>query len=199
MADLDDLWISSKSDKTVAETLHALGVVSLIWNACEYGLLPIFCAVTNIDTRLAWIIIHDLGDVATSNNIRDALATSKHSVSEKEAILYAIDLYDMNRINRNQLTHFMPIFGLDGLALFRQKGPFIWPEWFPSDLKSVRRVADELEVLCAYLSDVGEYFTKMKGTAPGPLPNRPPLPERLWKPPPPNRPKRKSPPRSSRA
>lgn len=195
MVDLADTWISSKSSKTDAETLHALGVVSLIWNACEYGLLPLFCTATNIDTRLAWIIIHDLGDIAISNKIHDALALSKHSEDEKEAILYALKLYDTNRINRNQLAHFMPIFGLDGLALFRQKGPIIWPEWFPSDLKSVRRVADELAALSNYISDVSNYFiTKMKGTAPGPLPDRPPLPERLWKPPPQGQPKPKSPP-----
>ena len=200
MANLDDIWISSKSSETDAKTLHALGSISLIWNACEYGLLALFCAATNTGARLAWIIIHDLGDVSISNKIRDALILSKNSEDKKGAILYALELYDVNRLNRNQLTHFLPLVGLDGLALFRQKGPFIWPEWFPSDLKSVRRVADELAVLANYLSDVGNYFiAKMKGTAPEPLPERPPLPERLWKPRPQGQPKRQPPPESSQA
>jgi hypothetical protein len=202
MTDLEDKWIEERGTKVDAKLLHAIGLINLIWNTCEHGLLPIFCAATKIRGQMASILIHDLGDISISNKIRDALPLSQHDQDEKDAITYALELYDINRINRNQLHHFSPDFINNALVLYRKKGPVLGKEPFPSDLKTVRRIADEVMALAIYLANLGNYFVaKMYENTLGALPNRPPLPEKLWKPAPqtPSKPPRqRQPSRASR-
>lgn len=200
MTDLDDKWVRERSGQIDAKFLHAIGLVNLVWNTCEHCLLPLFCATTKITGKMALILVHDLGDTSISDKIRDALPLSSHDQNETDAITYALDLYDINRQNRNQLHHFTPEFANNELVLYRKKGPVLGKDKFPSDLKTVRRVADEITALAIYLSNLGTYFVaKMHENTLGALPDRPPLPDKLWKPPPANPPKPPRQPRPSRA
>jgi hypothetical protein len=55
----------------------------------------------------AQLMIHDLGDVTICNKIRDLLALRKEYIgAEKQMIFSALDAYEINRLNRNQLSHF---------------------------------------------------------------------------------------------
>jgi hypothetical protein len=195
MADFDDPWIASRSRRIDPKILHALGLVNLSWNACEHGLLLLFCSTTNIGGKRALILTHDLGDVTLSNKIRDLMEISDHQPHEREAIERALDVYEICRLNRNQLSHFTPSHNqADELEMYRKKGPTLMEEQFPCDLATIRRVADEITHLTNHLSAIGNYFlAKLYGQKPGSLPQKPPLPGRVWTPPPQGRPKQKSP------
>jgi hypothetical protein len=204
MTDFADDWIR-KHESIDSKICHALGFINIVWNACEHGLLPLFRAVTNLRGQEAFILTHDMGDVTLTNKIREFLPLRKDFLpAEKLMILSALEGYDVNRVNRNQLSHFSPVpsgsvlsVGKD-LQFYRRKGPRFLADAIPSDLTSIRRVADDLVMLAAYLGALNRYLHgKHEKLPPMPMPGKLPLPERLWTPPPPNPQGRKRPPGNS--
>jgi hypothetical protein len=183
----DDPWIAKQGFDP--KVLHALGAVNVAWNACEHGLIPLFCVATNTSLEAAQLMMHDLGDVTICNKIRDLLPLRpEYSDAEKQMIISALDAYDVNRINRNQLSHFtIGPTGREELELYRRKGPILMKERFPSDLSDIRRVANDIALLISYLGALSTYFraTASKPVA-MPLPGILRAPQRLWTPPPPN-------------
>jgi hypothetical protein len=189
MSDLndDDPWIDKQGFDP--KLLHALGAVNITWNACEHGLIPLFCIAANMTLEHGQGMMHDLGDVTVCNKIRDLLLLRReYSDAEKQMILSALDAYDVNRINRNQLSHFtIAPTGKATLELYRRKGPVLMKESFPSGLSDIRGVADDMHLLLRYMSVLSDYFrAKRQGREPGPLPGILRAPKRLWTPPPPD-------------
>jgi hypothetical protein len=150
--------------------------------------------LANLDLKTGWAIIHDIGDVYIANSIGELLDLAPFlSVNSLEDTKYALRLYDVNRINRNQLTHFLPFYAGAKVQLLRMKGPHFAPGEFDASLDEIRRVADEIRVLEIFLSQtlsvLGWQLRRARNPDrdPGPQPSspsRPPLPERLWRPPP---------------
>jgi hypothetical protein len=189
--DLDDAWITLNSE-IAPEKLHALGVVTYRWNACEVALKSLLVGLTGAEFFNIWAIIHEMGDVAISSAAREILLWSKFPEPVVKAVEFGFKLYEANRINRNQLTHFIPAY-VEGSDIARLKGPRFKPETFSDSTEDLRRVADDILELENYLSAVitNVYAPRNPGAILPPLPGIIPLPERLWKPPPPNPPKRK--------
>jgi hypothetical protein len=52
-----DPWIQANSSPVGAERLHALGVITLRWNMCEYGLFGIFCEVVRLPIEECWALV----------------------------------------------------------------------------------------------------------------------------------------------
>ncbi|GAC1336497.1 MAG: hypothetical protein NVSMB26_23140 [Beijerinckiaceae bacterium] len=103
----------------------------------------------------------------------------------KHLIVNAIDVFDVCRINRNALTHFMVTPGVDGTYSFlRMKGPVLNPQDLPSSLTDIRRIAAEVEILSVYLWNLYEGLKTYDHEKPHPLPPLIAVPELLWKPPP---------------
>lgn len=198
MPDLtDDAWVISHSP-IEAEKLHALGFITLAWNGAEIALFFLFAGATGLNGRLAWALTHEMGDVSMCNRIKDILPLGALGVAVTDAILHSIELYDRNRMNRNQLSHFMPSGGKDGIEFWRKKGPEIKPQPFASELKDIRRVGDEIISMQEYMTAVGNHLSALfHRQQPKSLPEKPPLPERLWTPPPPDPKGRKRPLQSS--
>lgn len=194
----DDAWITANS-QIAPEKLHALGVVNFRWNSAEFGLRTLLILVSRMPTDTAWAIIHDMGDIALSNSIRQIVKTGHLPDDLKEAIRYGLDIYDICRLNRNHLTHFVPS-ALRGSDLPRVKGPVFEPQPIADSLEDIRRVAKEVEELLGYLSGLLNVLAwrlynslqPQSAEAVPPLPDRPPPPSRLWKPPPPDRPAQQS-------
>jgi hypothetical protein len=185
----DDTWIAANS-QIAPEKLHALGVVSYRWNIAEASLKSLLIAVTRSDFAIIWAIIHDIGDVAISTSITEILGKTAWPKPVADAILHGLKLYEANRINRNQLTHYLPS-SFVGVDLARLKGPDFNPEPIPNDVTDLRRVADDIGRLLEYIGTIISiiYSRQYAGNANAilpPLPDTIPLPERLWKPPPPN-------------
>jgi hypothetical protein len=167
--------------------LHALGVVTLYWNQCEMAFFTLISGALGIEANLAFALTHEMGDVALASRMREVIALSPHSVDVNADVLHALQIYDVNRFNRNQLTHFLPAPSENGLALWRQKGPTLNPQPFPNELEDLRRVANEISTCRDYLLQLGLFFlVPQYGNARRTLPKRPPVPKRLWMPPPPS-------------
>jgi hypothetical protein len=194
----DDPWIVHATERSgfEPERFHALGVVNYRWQHAERSLRAFLADLADIEWYTAWAIIHDMGDIALSHSIRELLNQKQDlSADLKDVTTFALKLYDINRINRNQLTHFTPLAAGSNVTLLRIKGPRHEPQTIPASLQDIRRIADDITTLGAFLGGVGNVLgweygkrrapAKYQGAAPA-LPSRPPLPEMLWKPPPQN-------------
>jgi hypothetical protein len=188
----DDAWIRANSELD-PDVLHALGVIGLRWNSCEFGLKMLFSLATNIGYPNALLITQDMGSVSISNIIRGTKELPKRFPKNVDDVFFALDLFEINRLNRNQLTHYLPAGNQSGETEFRRNKILggIGGELIPNSVSDVRRVAEEIRALRSYLAQLHNHLTNLHYTAVYPLPERPPLPERLLKPPPPDQPKPK--------
>lgn len=190
MSKLEDDWIAINSP-IAAEKLHALGVVNFHWNTAEFALriLSIRFGFGGKGNFVAnWASVYNQKDITICNKMRAVVGDNKRmSKSAKEAVRHALECYDVCRLNRNQLTHFVPGM-LSGTPFARVDADFE-PHPFPDDLKDIRRVAEEIVAQIKYLSDLSNYFdaqvmNRIQGVEPPPLPHKPDLPARLWNSPP---------------
>jgi hypothetical protein len=188
----DDTWIAANS-QMAPEKLHALGVIAYRWNTAEFVFKGLLVIVADVEFFKLWTIIHEMGDIAISAAMLEITKDNPLPTPFQGALEHGLKLYDANRINRNQLTHFIPL-SLIGSDLARMKGPAWKPEPFPNSIDDLRRVAEEIGALGRYLTKLSNAISSWRylqspGTlppAPQPLPEIIPLPERLWKPPLPN-------------
>jgi hypothetical protein len=184
----DDDWVKNAS-KIEPEKLHALGVITFMWNACEYKLFELFCVIFGITPQMAWLLVHDLGDVSISNRIsaflQNAFPEPNGVRREIEVIENALEAYDVCRQNRNQFTHFALEHDLQAQQVYlrrQQKGPVLTRIPFPTELSDFRRVATELFGLNNHLNSIINYLRTSGQNPEQPLPGIVPLPELLAKP-----------------
>lgn len=182
----DDPWIATHSP-IAAEKLHALGVVNFHWNTAEF-ILRILSMRFGFGGKgnfvASWAGVYNQKDITICNKMRAVVGDNKRmSKQTKEAVWHALDYYDVCRLNRNQLTHFVP--GMLSGTPFARVGADFEPHPFPDDLKDIRRVADEISALNRYLNDLYKYFSSefaraLRGVEQPPLPHKPALPDKLW-------------------
>jgi hypothetical protein len=192
-----DAWIITNSD-IEPQKLHALGVITLRWNLSEQKLLSLFSSILNCPAEEAHALAHELGDLALISRIKIlASIRLKENNQLVTVITNALDAYNVCRQNRNQLTHFDITFipkekkipRLELAFARRSKSPeYRKSEPFPDNTKDLRRIARDIRQLNTHLYMVERcVFTNFNPSPVGqvaPLPNRLPVPELLWKPPP---------------
>ncbi len=198
-----DDWIRSHSLVT-PEKLHAIGFLTLAWNACEYWTTAIFSTVSGLSEKQARIVTHDLGDITIWNKIIEFSGIDELTGTHvKDELKHALKIYDRCRSNRNQFVHAAlgGERGEDGsvFRLARNKGPKFEFDPIDDSLQEIRRVGDEIDRLRDYLARLCIHISSLKFETPSPLPERLPLPECVWKPPQTKRNKRKPQPQSSPA
>jgi hypothetical protein len=194
MALADDEWVQ-KFSPIESEKLHALGLITFMWNACEYKLFEMFHLVYGITPEFAWVLVHDLGDISISNRITAFLEkivpNPKAVERQSEVIQNALKAYDICRQNRNQFTHFSLEHDLKAMKvhmLRQQKGPHLERIPFPTDISDMRRVAQEIVGLNGQIDAINKHLRTYGADQPAPLPDIVVLPEYLWKPAPQNEP-----------
>jgi hypothetical protein len=185
-----DRWILAHSP-IEAKKLHAIGFITLRWNACELGLRVLLACVTGRGFAETWADHHDFGNKEIAKKIERAVKGSRNSPAAKEAMIYALQLYDINRLNRNQFTHFLASGTKSGLELRNNKNPS-WDKIFKlpairAELADIRRVAEEIDTMSNHFAGLFNYFSArfyggLLAQEP-PLPDKPPRPQRLWIPP----------------
>jgi hypothetical protein len=171
-----DQWIRDHSPLDPAK-IHALGCVTIAWNSCETNLYFLFTVVVRADPKVAWILCHDMGDLAISARIKEIIKLERFDGEERAIIIHTLDVYDICRQNRNSLTHFKVGLSEDGdRILMRMKGPSINSHSLPSNVDDFRRVALELDQLAKTLRLL---WRALASRADG---NMPPLPDKLVEP-----------------
>lgn len=192
----DDPWVRAHSPVSAA-TMHALGYLTFAWNLCEYWTNAIFCEALSVSEATAHIITHDLGDITIWTKIVQIARHKKLPDATIEHLEYASKLYDRCRTNRNTYVHASAGSSRvkPGLRLMRVKGPSMVGSPIPDDIEDLRRVADEIRALRRYLEDL---CLSLHDPPSATWPEKPHLPEFVWKPPSAEHPKSKRPRRSSR-
>jgi hypothetical protein len=185
---MDDPWIAANSP-IEAEKLHAMGVITFHWNVCEFYLRSLLAFAAHRPFDSVWTETSSQRPRNIYAKIRRAVADSRDAEATKEAILYAIALYDRNRENRAQITHFLPEGGVSS-ALHNNKNPDFLAIFdqtpIRSDIDALRRVAEDIRTCRTYLAGLINALSRtpldaMIGKA-GPMPDKPPLPTLLWTP-----------------
>lgn len=177
--------------------------MALIWNNAEYWAFELFREVLAVPSSVAWVISHDLGDVSLWNKTIEIAQANGMAESIIEDIKHANKCYDICRQNRNQFLH-VTLVGTattDGSAirLGRKKGPKMHGPLLQDDLPTIRQICEDIEIIKGYVAGLTMSLTFRRSAAPERTaelpswPERPALPELVWKPLPPSQPKRRSP------
>jgi hypothetical protein len=187
----DDPWIAANSP-IEPEKLHAIGVITYKWNTCEIGIRILLDCISNRNIDVTWTETHDIRSSQLMKRVEKTIVASHHKTHVKEAVLHAVKLYDVNRVNRNQLSHFLPGASKMGMEIRNNKTPdfsaiFDAPV-VRSELSDIRLVAAEIQALITYLEGMINYFFAgvVNILEPRSLPEKPALPEFHWKPLPPS-------------
>jgi hypothetical protein len=183
-----DPWIRTNSE-IEPQKLHALGVITFRWNLSENKLFDIFGSLLKCSIDDAHALAHDLGDIALIRRIK-ALASSRIK-NEKtlEAISNVLEVYDICRQNRNQLTHFSVRLvnwatpeATPGFELLRKRKDYRADIPFSNTIKDIRRVARDIRRLNTQLWGVTLLLNKKSRRWMTKFPSPLPLPELLCKP-----------------
>lgn len=191
MALTDDPWIQCHSP-IEPEKLHAIGVIAYKWNTCEIGIRILLDCISNRNIDVTWAETHDIRPSQLLKRIEKTISTSYYKPPVKEAVLHAVKLYDVNRVNRNQLSHFLPSASRTGMEIRNNKtsdfSAIFDSPTVRSELSDIRRVAEEIQALITYLEGMINYFFAgaVNILEPRSLPEKPVPPEFHWKPPPPS-------------
>jgi hypothetical protein len=182
----DDPWVASHLRAIGPERLHALGVVTLRWNLCEYALFSLFCEVAQVKEDEGWILAHNVGDIAISERILALAALHGFGSDAKSAIENALDYYDACRKNRNSLMHAWTRRVSGELVLARKSKKMDRAddlEPFASALPDLRRVAEDLDTISRLLFALEHHLRSNDPREPMPWLETPPPPKLLWTPP----------------
>jgi hypothetical protein len=193
-----DAWIMVNSDID-AEKLHALGVITFRWNLSENKLKQLFATLLYfLNSEETHALAHGLGNALTTSIKILATHRIENDTPLMAALTNALDVYEVCRRNRNQLTHFDLTIASDEegsgrrLALARRGKT---PQYrrsvpFPDSINDIRRVARDIRRLNYYFYRLDRHMrAKWKPYRAGlleewPLPKILHVPELLWKPPP---------------
>ena len=74
---LDDPWIKANSPLS-PERLHAIGLISLRWNECEFWHFQLFRTISKLPQQEAWALVFDLGDESISIRIKTFMGIRGH-------------------------------------------------------------------------------------------------------------------------
>jgi len=158
----DDAWIKANSE-IEPQRLHALGVISFRWNMSEQLLFALFRELLNLPDREARILGHELGDKDLTDRVK-VLAETRLKKRPRLVPLIdnALEVYDLCRQNRNQVTHFDVQIALGkerakGFNLARRvRKPDTSPAsmQFDDSLHNLRRIAKEIRRLNVQLKTI---------------------------------------------
>lgn len=187
---MTDRWIEAHSP-IEPERLHALGYMNVRWNSCELAFKAIYSFSTRKNFAESWTLSQERRYRQLCKEIRTFFTESQNTEDVKKSVLFALTLFDVNRRNRNQLTHYLFGTTKEGRVLWNSENPsyaaIFDQQPVPSDLKSIRSVCEQLDELLIYASGIVGFFSNrhLGGffEPPPPLPDKPALPKRIWQPP----------------
>lgn len=185
----EDPWIYANSYVFSVRRLHALGVMTVNWNACEGRLLELFGVVSGLTGRAKWVVTKDQGNATLLEMVRQFAAANLSDKDEREEVVYACKLFDACRVNRNHLVHFA--LTNNARAFLMKRRSKTAPELTQTNhsVPVIRRNADTFREAQSYLLNLAVVLQTRKIRPDVLFPDRPSLPASLV-PPVPHTPKR---------
>lgn len=174
------------------DKLHAIGYISVVWNAAEHISHIMFGSVLQINASISQIISKDMGDKTLWDKYLSIAKVSGYTEKSLDLITAASKHYDHCRQNRNSILH----AGMNGIPakLVRRQGMQFGAE-LDDSIENLRRVALDIRACVNLLAATYVYLQDERLGKPTTWPEIPPLPELLVKPPP----KTPKPPRQRKA
>jgi hypothetical protein len=203
-SDLYDEWVKAHSPLD-PKILHAMGFIQFRWNACEFNYRWLLTTVSGRPFFDIWSDTFESRPSDIGKMLNASLKNARRWPEDaKSLVRHAIELYEINGRNRNQLAHFLAGGTKQGVFELRNKKIGDFHEIFRrdpinADLPSVRKIAEDVHAFAKFLADLGNWFSEATyAVLPDrfpPLPEKLPLPDELWKPPQPatSRPHRRPP------
>jgi hypothetical protein len=177
-----DSWVKANSAPLDHKKVHALGLITLRWNRCEYGLFLLFAEVVKLPIKECWILVHNLGDLAIVERIKAMMTERKYDAETIAQITNALEHYKICNENRNSLTHSWTKRVAGEMVLARQSKSIanMNPYPIPSSLADLRRVAEDLDTLSHRLFYLEAILSESDPKQPLPWRERLSPPDRLW-------------------
>lgn len=142
-----DPWINSISSIS-AERIHAVGVITIRWNQCEFELFHLFREISGLQEAEAWASFCGLRHQEILKKIK-GLVEQRNYHTDLVALIDNVLLFlDNCRVNRNAVAHAWTSSMINGEKVLARKSRSrtkMDPIPFPSELLDLRRVADEIE------------------------------------------------------
>jgi hypothetical protein len=162
--------------------LIAVGQLVVDWNFAEGWLRQLLVTLTQLDRETAQILTAELGAIGLENAL-SAFATHRLPDEEGAAVRHALKMYELLRAYRNYYIHNIAFdagsFGVTAEVSAKGKVKANSDRLEPETLKAV---SDQCAVLGGYIHLIHERISRLgqHGALP-PLPDKPPLPEKLAK------------------
>jgi hypothetical protein len=187
-----DPFIRTNSD-IEPQKLHALGVITFRWNLSENKLFDMFQVLLKRPINEAHALADGLKNEELARRIKTLASSRIKDKQTLKLISNVLDVYEICRQNRNQLTHFnitladrtpgLLRFEFE-LELVRRRRDYRSVLPFPQTIKDIRRVARDIRRLNTQLWGVRLLLDKKTKRWMTSAPQLLPVPELLWKPPP---------------
>lgn len=186
-------WPLTRSIETPAEHLHALGVISLLYNQLERRLASIFAEYLGIDSPQCDAIFARLTNKDRSDTLRDLVPIKEGNAATQDRALFAVKCYDICTENRNILSHVIH----DSVdATTRDMIATKWKRDTADDvlyrlpLAALRTFADEMARVTEFVNELAAHLFWRRFQQTGyadapfapthvPLPEKPPQPNKL--------------------
>ncbi len=182
----DYLWPETYVSGFISrEVAHAIGVVSINWNWCEFILEGILHAYVAGPPRLLHRLTSSIGNRTQTDILRSIAEEEESDVEMASHLKHFADMFDTNRENRNLLIHGLCLEEYpdvqEPVLLSVRAERFIKDRAIPVEAATLSRVCEETLALAKYGSDLMDVGRWGEDGEPLPFPDKPSLPRQLTK------------------
>lgn len=167
------------------ELAHAIGVININWNWCEFLLEHILGTYIGTQQRVADRLISPLGARTRCDILTGLVKELETDDARAKCVLHFIACFDICRENRNLLTHGLCVDeypDLDGPALVSHKAAIdIFDRAAPVSVDLLLTTINETRTLFEFGFGIIDAGYLGADDQPEPLPKKPPLPRKLTK------------------
>ncbi|HDO51638.1 MAG TPA: hypothetical protein ENH05_02760 [Rhizobiales bacterium] len=177
----DYTWPQACDPEASKELAHALGVLTINWNNCEWMLDFILFDFIATDGR-AGVFITGLMNNRSKCDLLAAIVYELDAPLTENCIQHYIKFFNICRENRNLIMHStLDSIGTYGeLSLVQTKYSSVLVEKaLPVTAENLVERIKETQTLYDFTCAISNYLQTCQSGKPGPLPDQPPLPCRL--------------------
>ncbi len=188
-------WKTASALTASAKHVHALGVITLLYNDLEYGMLSLFDEQLRADPEICEAIFVRLSNRERVDILRDLALKQESDPAVRDAVLYGVKCFDLCAENRNTLMHIIHSWSewnkendLYGKKRSSDKSHDVW---YLVTADELRKVADDMLATHQFVRLISMFLMRRRYEEKGPtqnalvlampdtLPNRPAQPSKL--------------------
>lgn len=164
------------------ETVCAIGALTSNWHICEFMVELLICDCLRIEASVGAILTTPMGNVTRIDVLESLAHVEEPNHQVRDLLLFGAKLFNRNRENRNAVVHGMIDFeGENNTLHFVKRDIYkgIRRRAFPADSSTVWGVARDIKTCSDYLSRLDDIWIARSQKKRMPLPQKPPLPDKM--------------------